>query len=308
LILREYARRRPETAFLIQPSAAPELTLTDGAPNVFRFAADSSQWVAGAGTYAYRDLGWRTAVIVGDDAPFSWQQAAGFVAEFCALCGRIVDRTWITMGTDPAALVPKVTNSADGVFLAPTFSPMLDLLKGYAASHADVSRRLVSSAVLLYDPTVLPVATGVVAAGPLPFAPTPAITAYVRAFTRAFPTIPATAAIGPITVPYRDGVEALLGALEQARGETGKSLLDELARTRLDSASGQIRLDRNRQAVGPTYLSRVVTDSKRNRRIETLRVVSNVEQTFGGYFKPGDPPPSRTSPACRKANPPAWAR
>jgi branched-chain amino acid transport system substrate-binding protein len=308
LILREYARRRPETAFLIQPSAAPELTLTDGAPNVFRFVADSSQWVAGAGTYAYRDLGWRTAVIVGDDAPFSWQQAAGFVAEFCALGGRIVDRTWITMGTDPAALVPKVTNSADGVFLAPTFSPMLNLLKGYAASHADVSRRLVSSAVLLYDPTVLPVATGVVAAGPLPFAPTPAITAYVRAFTRAFPTIPATAAIGPITVPYRDGVEALLGALEQARGETGKSLLDELARTRLDSASGQIRLDRNRQAVGPTYLSRVVTDSKRNRRIETLRVVSNVEQTFGGYFKPGDPPPSRTSPACRKANPPAWAR
>ena len=53
LILREYARRRPETAFLIQPSAAPELTLTDAAPNVFRFAADSSQWVAGAGTYVF---------------------------------------------------------------------------------------------------------------------------------------------------------------------------------------------------------------------------------------------------------------
>ena len=308
LILRDYARRRPETAFLIQPSAAPELTLTDAAPNVFRFAADSSQWVAGAGTYAFRDLGWRTAAIVGDDAPFSWQQAAGFVAEFCALGGRIVDRTWITMGTDPAAVVPKLTNTADGVFLAPTVSPMLGLLKRYAALHPDVSRRLVSSAALLYDPTVLRVATGVVAAGPLPFAPTPAIAAYVGAFARAFPTIPPTAAIGPITVAYRDGVEALLVALEQARGETGKTLLDVLARTRLDSAPGQIRLDRNRQAVAPTYLSQVVTGAKRNPMIETLRVVNDVEQTFGGYFKPGDPPPSRTSPACRKANPPAWAR
>jgi branched-chain amino acid transport system substrate-binding protein len=308
LILRDYARRRPETAFLVQPSASPELTLTDAAPNVFRFAVNSSQWVAGAGTYAFRDLGWRTAAIVGDDAPFSWQQAAGFVAEFCALGGRIVDRTWITVGTDPAAVVPKLMNTTDGVFLAPTVSPMVGLLKAYARLHPDVSRRLVSSTTLLYDPTVLPVATGVVAAGPLPFAPTPATTAYVRAFARAFPTIPPTAAVGPVTIAYRDGVEALLGALEHTRAKTGKTLLDVLARTRLDSASGQIRLDRNRQAVGSTYLSRVVTDAKRNRVIETLRVVSEVEQTFGGYFTPGDPPPSRTSPACRRGTPPAWAR
>ena len=308
MILRDYARRRPDTAFLIQPSAAPEVTLTNAAPNVFRFSADSSQWVAGAGAYAFRDLGWRRAVIVGDDAPFSWAQAAGFAAEFCALGGRIVDRAWITVGTDPAAVVARLPNAADGVFLAPTVSPMLGLLKRYAVLHPDVSRRLISSAVLLYDPTVLSVAAGVVVAGPLPFAPTPAIAAYVKAFTRAFPTIPAATAIGPMTVAYRDGVEALLRALERAGGDTGTRLLDALARTRIDSASGQIRLDRNHQAVASTYLSRVVTDAKRKDPIETLRVVKNVEQTFSGYFKPGDPPPSRTSPACRKANPPAWAR
>jgi branched-chain amino acid transport system substrate-binding protein len=308
MILREYARRQPETAFLIEPSAAPELTLTDAAPNVFRFSADSAQWVAGAGTYAYRNLGWRTAAIVGDDAPFSWEEVAGFVSEFCALGGRIVDRTWITVGTDPAAVVSKLPREADGVFLAPAVSPMVGLLKRYGAAHRDLSRRLVASAGLLYDPTALPVATGVVAAGPLPFSPTSAMAAYVIAFTKAFPTIPPSVGIGPITVGYRDGVEALLGALEQANGETGKTLLSALDRVRVDSPVGQVRLDRNRQAITPTYLSRVVTDAKRKPKIETFRVVPNVEQTFGGYFKPGDPPPSRTAPVCKNGNPPPWAR
>ena len=34
----------------------------DPAPNVFRFEPDGAQWVAGLGDYAYRTLGWRTAV------------------------------------------------------------------------------------------------------------------------------------------------------------------------------------------------------------------------------------------------------
>ena len=104
MILREYARRQPATAFLIQPSGAPELTLTRPAPNVFRFAPDAAQSVAGAGSYAYRELGWRTAAIVADDIPYSWEGAAGFISEFCSLGGRIVDRAWIPFGADPAAV------------------------------------------------------------------------------------------------------------------------------------------------------------------------------------------------------------
>jgi hypothetical protein len=36
--------------------------------------------------------------------------------------------------------------------------------------------------------------------------------------------------------------------------------------------------------------------------------VPNVEQSFGGYFAPGDPPPNRTHPACVKRTPPPWAQ
>lgn len=309
MILREYARRRrPETAFVIQPSGAPELTLTDPVPNVFRFALDDAQYVAGAGTYAYRHLGWRTAAIVADDVPYAWGGVAGFVAEFCALGGRIVDRTWISFGADPAAAVPLIPRAADGVYLGPAVSPMLGFVKRYSALHHDLSRRLVSSAVLLYDPTVIARAQGVVVAGSLPFKPTAVEAAYASSFTKAFPTIPPAVAIGPTTVPFRDGVEALLEALERSGGVTGTPLLRALARLELDSPAGRIRLDAHRQAVGTNYLSRVATDAKGKATIRTLRVVPNVEQTFGGYFKPGEPPPSRTSPACKRGNPPPWAR
>ena len=307
-VLRQYAKRMPETAFLIEPSAATEVTLAELRANVFRFAPSSAQWVAGAGRYAYRDLGWRKAAIVGDDVPFSWELAAGFVAEFCSLGGRIVDRSWITVGTDPARVVPKLPQSADGVFLAPAISPQVGFLRSYGARHPDLSRTLVSTASLLSDRSVLPLAKGVVAAGPLPFAATPTLGAYAAAFTKAFPTIPATLAIGPITVAYRDGVEAVLEALEQTKGAAGTPLFGALARVRLDSPTGRITLDRSRQAIVSSYLSKVGRDAKGRPTITTLRVVPRVEQTFGGYFTSSDPPIGRSSPACRKRTPPPWAR
>ena len=307
MVLREYARRQPETAFLIQPSAAPELTLTHPAPNVFRFAGDAAQFVAGAGTYAYRRLGWRTASIVADDISYSWEGVAGFVAEFCSLGGRIVDRTWIPVGTDAAAAVAGI-GRGDGVYLGAALSPMLDFIRRYAALHHDLSQRLISNALLLYDPTVIAQAKDVVVAGSLPFEPTAAEAAYASSFTKAFPAIPPAVAINATTVPYRDGVEALVEAFARSGGATGAPLLTALARLELDSPTGRIHLDKNRQAVGPNYLSRVAIDAKGKPTIRTVRVVPDVEQTFGGYFKPTDHPPSRTAQACVKRTPPSWAR
>jgi branched-chain amino acid transport system substrate-binding protein len=307
MTLREYARRRPETAFVIQPSGAPELTLTDPAPNVFRFASDSAQFVAGLGAYAHNVLGWRKAAIVADDNPYSWGSAAGFTAEFCALGGRIVDRSWIPFGTDPAAAVPHALR-ADGVYLGLGLSPALGFVKRYAAAHRDLSQRLVSSAWLLYDPSVSALTRGVVVAGSLPVEPTAAEAAYAAAFSKSFPAIPTAAAIDPTTIPYRDGVEALLKAYERSGRVAGAPLQAALARLELDSPTGRLRLDANRQAIGPSYLSRIATDSKGKPAIRTVRVVPNVEQTFGGYFKAGGPPPNRTSPACTKRTPPRWAR
>ena len=125
----------------------------------------------------------------------------------------------------------------------------------------------------------------------------------MAAWARAFATVPPEQGLTGLSLAYGIGVEATLEALERADGMGGKPLLDALARLRLDFPLGRMRVDRNRQAVGPNYLSRVASAGAR-----TLRVVPDVEQTFGGYFGPGGPPPSETTPACVKHTPPRWAR
>jgi ABC-type branched-subunit amino acid transport system substrate-binding protein len=185
---------------------------------------------------------------------------------------------------------------------------MAGFVQRYSALHQNLSRRLLSNASLLYDPQIVARVRGLVVGGSLPFQPTSAIQGYVAAFAKAFPAIPAASALSPLAVPYRDGVEAVLEALQRTDGSTGPKLMAALAHLELDSPSGRIRLDRNRQAIGPNYLSRVTTGADGKPSITTLRVVPDVEQTFGGYFKPDDPPPSRTSPACKHGNPPPWAR
>src|SRR5262245_40091762 len=49
----------------------------------------TTQWAAGLGTYAYDVLGWRRATILAGDEPSGWDGSAAFVAEFCALGGKV---------------------------------------------------------------------------------------------------------------------------------------------------------------------------------------------------------------------------
>jgi hypothetical protein len=65
-------------------------------------------------------------------------------------------------------------------------------------------------------------------------------------------------------------------------------------------------LDRNRQAVRNTYLERVGRGGDRQ-KLQPVRVVPEVEQTFGGLLSDA-PSPGPGSQPCRKATPPPWVR
>ncbi len=307
LVVRDYARRQPGTVFLIQPSGAPELTLKDASPNVFRFTADNAQNAAGLGAYAYKKLGWRRAATVADDSPYGWGTVAGFVAEFCALGGRIESRRWVPFPSDPAGIVDTIPKT-DGVYLGALLSPAHGFIERYSERRGDLSTHLLTNAALFSDPTIVPRLGGVVGGGSQPFVPTPGMGTYMAAFAKAFPSIPAAAAVSPLAVPYRDGVEAALEGLERSDGATGAKLMSALSGLHFDSLTGRVQLDARRQAVVTTYLSQVTKDKHGKPTVTTLRAVPDVEETFGGYFEPSDPPPTRTAPACRRHTPPPWAR
>ena len=104
-------------------------------------------------------------------------------------------------------------------------------------------------------------------------------------------------------------MEGLLRGLEAADGDLSdgrRRLREELARVRFDLPSSPVRLDRNRQAIRNVYLKRI--DYEGGKQVSRLvRVVPDVEQTFGGLLSKS-PPPGPGSQPCRKATPPPWAR
>jgi branched-chain amino acid transport system substrate-binding protein len=75
----------------------------------------------------------------------------------------------------------------------------------------------------------------------------------------------------------------------------------------LDAPNGHIRLDANRQAVGPTYMFKI--DGYKNGQLHYafLKTVEDVDASYGGHFGPGDPLPDRTQPRCVRGHPPQWA-
>ena len=316
LVAREVARRYPDVIFIPTLSGAQELTLRRPAPNVFRFDTDEAQDVAGLGSYAYRQLGWRRAAVVTDVTPVGWQEEAGFVAEFCALGGKVTAR-YVTPVDLDSPVVARALREADGVaslvyggtFTPPTFVPALARAVGSPRTRLVVGTYVLEDSNALVPVTGVP--DGVVGASSIPPAnATPAMRRYRRAFSTAFPGLPPTDAETPVVLAFHDAMEGLLRGIEASDGDLSdgrRRLRAELARVRLDLPSGPALLDRNRQAVRRTYLKRIVGGRGGKRTFELVRVVPGVEQTFAGLLS-GAPAPGPGSQPCRKATPPPWAR
>jgi branched-chain amino acid transport system substrate-binding protein len=102
---------------------------------------------------------------------------------------------------------------------------------------------------------------------------------------------------------YYNAAWALVQGLQKSRGRVGAALQRALPRTLKGpyevSDNGTIRLDSRRQAIQDQYPLQIV---RQGNTITTAVVgyVPNVDQTFGGLFKPSSPPPGRAQPRCVK--------
>jgi DNA-binding beta-propeller fold protein YncE/ABC-type branched-subunit amino acid transport system substrate-binding protein len=311
LALQQFARRHPEVAFV--DGAASAQVLRPPA-NWFAFNVDGAEFMAGAGAYAYRTLGWRHAVVVADlaDRVFNWTQSAGFIAEFCSLGGTIERRVWVPAGTaDYSAVIAQIPRSGvDGIFAATTSHTVVALSRGYAGLRGNVARKLVIGAIA-NDPelgTMGDRLSNLLWSGPWLAPPeVGAKRAYLADLGRRFARFRGQdncCAGSAFDVSYHDAMAATAQALAVVDGDlsgSARRFMQALARVRLDSPTGAIRLDSSHEATGPNYVQHIAGTPY-------LRRIEAVEHTFGGYFKPGDPPPSTTTPACVKRTPPPWAR
>ena len=312
LVLRDLARRYPRVTFLVGDSRAQETTLHDPAPNVFRFTPDEAQSTAGLGAYAFHRLGWRHAAVVVTDYSQTWPEAAGFIAEFCSLGGRVERVPAPSSGPGNAAA--RIPADADGVVALTRFvGDTAQFAAAYARRQRDLGQHLLlgPDALVFADRKALrglaPLLNGVVVSSNGEYETTgSAWQAFRRRYSARFRNLAMldSPADSPLYVDYYTAAEALARALDRSRAG-GAALRRALARTAVDGPAGPVRLDRNRQAIVSTYLARF--DPASPWLVPTVQVVPNVEQSFGGYFGARTPPPSLTRPGCHRATPPAWA-
>jgi branched-chain amino acid transport system substrate-binding protein len=317
-VFREIARRYPTVPFLLVESVTREATLHEPASNLYRFMPDIEQDTAGLATYAYRTLGWRRAAALAEYTPNGWGQMAAFAAEFCALGGS-VDRVWTPGFGAAAPLLKQVPSSADGVVVlsAYGYGDPAAFLRAYVAKHPDAPRSLLLG-LWIYAPleaaeyaALWPELRGVVArVQGVPDLTSARNVAYHKAFAQTFPGLPASVASNLIVETYYDAVDALLQAAEKTGGDLGTGrarLRAALGSLRLDSTSGPIRLDHNRQAVVPVTLGRIQGTTRGAPSLAPVASIGEVDQTVGGLFGPSDSPsPAQTD--CKRATPPPWAK
>jgi len=314
--IRDVARLYPTVPFVATFWDDQEVTLRHPAANVYRYTTDYAQQVAGLGSYAYHDLGWRRASVLAGDGSSGWAATAAFVAEFCSLGGKITNEVyrspWVPQ-TDPAAAALRGRPDGVAVLLQGLDSP-LDATRSLLRRLDQPSRQLLLNGPLIEDPGLLqPVARrldGVVSTSLIPVtAPTAQLRDYRARYRTAFRGLPAGIGDLGFVMGYGDSVRALLSAVDETDGDLGdgrSKLRAALARLRIDLPRGQVRLDPRRQAVTDVPLVRMRWE--RGRLVpQPLGVAHDVEQTFGGLLSAAPPPGPRTQP-CVKATPPLWAR
>jgi branched-chain amino acid transport system substrate-binding protein len=304
-----YAKEHQDKTFINGTSGAQDTTLKVQAPNFFRFHTDGAQWSAGSGDYAYNELGWRRAATIGDDYSFPYTSVAGFIAEFCAVGGQVVQRIWPPLGeTDYSSFIAQIPDDIDGLYVGIGGSGLVDFVRQYNQQKGQFQEGEFIGNLFVDDPLVLkeigPRVIGAITSGETAGdSNEPQAEEYVSEIEAAYPEI-AELAASVFVYNYYTAAEALILALEEVDGDISDldAFWEALSNVEFEAAYGPITLDDNRQAISNNYVKRVVPDKDGDGvpEVETFRRIPDVDQAFGGTFTADTPPPDRSNPECEQ--------
>ena len=314
-----YAKEHPDKTFINGIAGAQDSTLKVQAPNFFRYHPDGAQWSAGLGDYAYNELGWKTAAIIGDDYSFPYTSLAGFVAEYCAIGGDITQRIWAPLGEkDYSSYISQIPDDVDGLYVGIGGSGLINFVKQYRQQRGELDTERMMGNVFWDDPLVLKevgnsLIGGTTAAMTAGDSDDPEVTAYLDRLRGSYGD--EIAGLGPsvFTYGYYTAAQALVKGLEAVNGDVSDQtqLQEALADVSLsgdEAPYGDVTLDENNQAISNIFVKRIVKDKTGDGvpDVETFRRIPEVDQTFGGFFSADTPAPDRENPTCEERDPPSW--
>jgi branched-chain amino acid transport system substrate-binding protein len=288
LAVKDYAKTQPNVTFINGTSAAQDTTLRDPAPNFYRFTTDGAQWMAGLGSYAYNDKHYHTVVTVAEDYSFPYTQVFGFMADFCKAGGHVPKKFWVPIGNkDFSSVIAAIPDKVDAIYVALGGADGVNFLTQY--QQAGGTAPLIGGSITV-DQTVLGTQgkqrdyiIGTPAAGPIADnAEGPAwkkfVDDYKAAYKDGFPS-PSLFAQG-----YYIEAKAMLAALDKVKGDLSNNqgkFREALATLALDTPTGKVTLDKNRQAIADNYLTEVAKADDGHLYNKVVKVIPAVNQTLG---------------------------
>ena len=280
--------------------------------NLFRYHGDGAQWNAGLGEIVYKKLGWRTAALIGDDYSFPWTSAAGIIADFCGIGGKITKRVWTPpAGGDYAPFIRQLPrpNQVDGYFWLVGGANTSAALTAFEQAYGPLNAKQHSGNLFLYflgaNTTVAPRLVGAYMGGFGTFQTGGLKKAQARSYVRnASRWFDGQNVNDGFFYNYYNAAWALVRALKSNNGSLGAALQHSMPKSNRSayevSDAGVVKLDSRRQATQDQYPLQVVKNADGSIGTKLVGFVPNVDQTFGGLFKPSSPAPGRSQPKCVK--------
>jgi len=306
--MKDYAKQVPDKTFVNGSSAAQDTTFRDPAPNFFRFSTDGAQWQAGLGKYAFENKGYKKTFLISEDYGFPYSQVQGFMASYCAKGGKVIDKAWVPLGTkDYSAVVSNLpTSGIDAIYVALGGSDAINFFTQY--SQAGGTAKFIGGSITV-DQTVLATEgafqeqlIGTITASPTSdTADEAAWKAYADKYHAQFSDgLPYP---GLFALSYYNEAAGVLLALKQVNGDLSdgqKKFMEALAKVEFDGPTGHIKLDANRQAIGPNYVSEIQLGADGKLAAVVISKAENIDQTLGlGADSPYlAEPVSRDFPSC----------
>jgi branched-chain amino acid transport system substrate-binding protein len=306
IAVKDYSKTQPQVTFINGGSGAQATTLVNTSSNFFRFNTEGAQWMVGLGKAAM-DKGYKRTMIIAEDYAFPYSQVQGFMAEYCRLGGKVPVKAWVPLGgKDYSSVIATIPKDVDALLVILGGADAVNFLTQYENSGGDKPLMggsiTVSQDVLNYKGKRRDSLVGTISAGPLADSFDGADwKAFVADYQRNYP-VSAGGYPSPslFAFVYYVNMKAALDGLAAVNGDLSggqAKYRDALQKMVLKTPTGDVRLDSNRQAIGTTFVTEVVKDSRGNLSTKVSRKVDNVDQTLGikaEDFKMG----SREVPAC----------
>lgn len=306
IAVKDYSKTQPGVTFINGGSGAQATTLVNPSPNFFRFNTEGAQWMVGLGKAAL-DKGYKRVMVIAEDYAFPYSQVQGFMAEYCRLGGKVPLKAWVPLGgKDYASVIARIPRDVDALLVVLGGADAVNFLTQYENAGGDKPMLggsiTVSQDVLNYRGKRRDSLVGTISAGPLADAYDGADwKAFVEAYRKEYP-VSAGGYPSPslFALVYYTNMKAALDALEAAGGDLSggqAKYRQALQNLQLKMPTGTVRLDANRQAIGTTFVTEVVKDSRGELTTKVISKVDNVEQLLGipkDQFKIG----SRDEPNC----------